>query len=185
MLDLDAEWRINGRAVPSLRRIAIHCAEAIGPTPHGLFGWVHGDFRFGNILFDQRAGRIRVINPLGQDAAGRPGGFGDRRQELGALYQSTVGLHEMIMAGYYRIRQTGTAGLDLDLPRESRLDAIASLFRRHNFAGLLSEPARAAEIAVLRCLVSLPHHAADKQRQMAVLANGLRLFLTVAERVGV
>ena len=183
-LDLDVEWRINGRPTPSLRRIAIHCADAIGPTPRGLFGWMHGDFRFSNILFDQRAGRIRVINPLGRDAAGRPSGFGDRRQELGALYQSAVGLHDMIMAGYYRIRQTGTAGLDLDLPRESRLDAIASLFRRHSFAGLLPEQARAGETAVLRCLGTLAHHAEDEERRMAVLANGLRLFLAVAERVG-
>ncbi len=88
------------------------------------------------------------------------------------------------MAGYCRVKRIGAAGLDLDLPREPRLDAIATLFRRHRFAGLLPEQARAGESAVLRCLATLPHLAEDKQRQTAMLANALRLFLSVTERVG-
>jgi hypothetical protein len=175
-LDLDAPCRLDGRRLPPLRRIAERAAAAIGPARAEHLRLVHGDFCFSNILYDMRAGQIRVIDPRGQDAAGRATLFGDARYEHAKLFHSVIGRYDHILAGRHRLRREGALDFTLELPGGATLGAVEALFLDTPLAGLSMAEAEAHPIAVLLFLSMLPLHADAPARQAALLANALRLF---------
>jgi len=183
-LHLEAEWRLGGRPLPSLLRIVEQTAELVGPAPDELVAVTHGDFCFSNILFDFRTQRIKVIDPRGLDADGRPSIYGDVRYETAKLHHSVVGLYDHIVAGRYAIAQPRPYSLELSLPESERIAAVQSLFGETVFGGRSLSTLKAAEISVLLFLSMLPLHADDPQRQTALLANALRLYAALEEAGG-
>lgn len=178
-VDLDGEWRLNGRPTPSLRRIAEQVAGAVPQATPDLLGVIHGDFCFSNILFDFRAQRIKVIDPRGVDAQGRPSIFGDVRYETGKLHHSVVGMYDHIIAGRYALTQDGERSVELTLPRTEPIRAVQALFQATPFGGRLPAQLQADRVSILLFLSMLPLHADDPGRQRALLANALRLFLAL------
>jgi len=174
-LDLDAPCRLNGAWLPSLNRIVRMAAAAIPDAP--VASLVHGDFCFSNILYDTRADMVKVIDPRGIDGAGRPTPFGDLRYDLGKLCHSILGRYDHIIAGYYRCEARAPLEFELDLPDGPPLRAVEEAFATRSFAGIAPDQAAAPAIATLLFLSMLPLHGEDPARQMALLANGLRLFL--------
>jgi hypothetical protein len=173
-IDLDAAWTLNERPAPSLRAIAQHAGEALlatAPVP----SFVHGDFCFSNILFDFRAGRVKTIDPRGTDALGRPSRFGDLRYDLGKLAHSVLGLYDFIVAGFYLLRRDDQALYFRVL--SERCLPVQRLFAGTAFAGRTPAQWQAYPVMVLLFLSMLPLHADDPRRQLALMANGIRLYL--------
>lgn len=177
-LDIRASCRFGGRWLPGLERMARIAASAI-PATAGAPTLVHGDFCFSNILYDLRAERVRAIDPRGLSAEGERTSLGDIRYDIGKLFHSVVGRYDHIIAGYYDLRRRGPLDVELELPKTTRLTAIEQAFATTRFAGMTPAEAAAPAIAVLLFLSMLPLHADDAQRQAALLANAMRLFLTL------
>jgi len=173
-IDLDAPWTLNERPAPPLRAIAEHAGVALvaaAPVP----AFLHGDFCFSNILFDFRAGRVKMVDPRGTDALGRPSRFGDLRYDLGKLAHSVLGLYDFIIAGFYLLRADGP---DLQFRVLSeRCLAVQRLFMATSFAGHRPAQWQCHPAMVLLFLSMLPLHADDPRRQQALMANGIRLYL--------
>lgn len=172
--DLDAPWRLNGRAAPSLRAMAGEAAAALMAAP-ATPSFVHGDLCFSNILFDFRAGSIKLIDPRGTDAEGRPSAYGDRRYEVGKLAHSVLGLYDHIVAGYFELAADGQA-LRLRLLAE-RCAPLQRLFLGTSFAGRRPVEWDCYPLMVVLFLSMLPLHADSPLRQQALMANGIRLYL--------
>lgn len=177
-IDLSAPCRFNGANLPSLLDIAGQMMAALPDPAAEHLTLVHGDFCFSNILYDHRSDRVRVIDPRGHDAAGTMTAFGDRRYDVGKLHHSVVGRYDHIIAGYYRLQRHGPLDFSLTVPDGPVLRGVADSFLAHDFTGLPTR-ATAPFISVLLFLSMLPLHADDPQRQMALLANALRLFQSI------
>jgi hypothetical protein len=176
-VSLSAPCRLGDVWLPSLMQMA-NLASAAIPDPRGNQSTlVHGDFCFSNILYDFRADGIRVIDPRGLDAAEQFSVFGDIRYDIGKLYHSAIGKYDFIMAGYYELARLGSLEFDLALPDNASTRALADTFSRQAFAGYRPDDAAAPAICVLLFLSMLPLHEDDPQRQSALLANAMRLFL--------
>jgi hypothetical protein len=173
-VDLDAPWTLNERQAPSLREIAAHAGTALLAAPP-VPAFLHGDFCFSNILFDFRAGRVKMVDPRGTDALGRPARFGDLRYDLGKLAHSVLGLYDFIVAGFYLLRAEGQA-LQFRVLSE-RCMAVQRLFAETSFAGQRPAQWQCHPAMVLLFLSMLPLHADDPRRQQALMANGIRLYL--------
>jgi hypothetical protein len=173
-IDLDAPWTLNARTAPPLNVIA-HDAAAALLENRGVPSFLHGDFCFSNILFDFRARRVKMIDPRGIDALGRPSRFGDLRYDLGKLAHSVLGLYDFIMAGCYLLRREGQA-LTFRVLSERCLP-LQRLFAATPFAGRLPAQWQCHPAMVLLFLSMLPLHADDPRRQQALMANGIRLYL--------
>ncbi|MES2901963.1 MAG: phosphotransferase [Pseudomonadota bacterium] len=171
--DLDAAWRLNGEATPSLRAMATDAADAVLAKPP-VASFVHGDLCFSNILFDFRAGRIKVIDPRGTDAMGRPTPYGDLRYDVGKLAHSVLGLYDYIVAGFYELRSDGQE-LALRVLAE-RCHEAQQLFLSTQIGGRLPAQWDCYPVMVLLFLSMLPLHADNPQRQQALMANGIRLY---------
>jgi hypothetical protein len=183
-IDLSAPCRLNGKALPSLTQMAERAAAAVPLAESGHLSVVHGDFCFSNILYDLRAARIRTVDPRGLDAADRFSPFGDIRYDIGKLFHSAIGLYDHILAGRYRVRGDHPLDLSLELPDGPALAQVQRLFLESRFAGLTPAEAAAPAIAVLLFFSMLPLHADDRQRQSALLADGMRLFRDLDRRGG-
>ncbi|MDB5892615.1 MAG: hypothetical protein JWQ88_146 [Rhodoferax sp.] len=172
-VDLDAPWRLGGRALPSLRRMAEDAADlAMAHAPAASF--VHGDFCFSNILFDFRSDRVKLIDPRGLDADGRITPFGDFRYDVAKLAHSVLGLYDVIVAGRYTLKGSGH-DIDFEVWHANPAD-IGAVFRGMAFAGRSAEAWDAQPIMVLLFLSMLPLHVDNPPRQRALMANALRLY---------
>jgi hypothetical protein len=173
-IDLDAPWTLNERPAPPLRAIAEHAGAALLAAPP-VPAFLHGDFCFSNILFDFRAGRVKMVDPRGTDALGRPSRFGDLRYDLGKLAHSVLGLYDFIVAGFYLLEVEGRS-LQFRVLSERCL-AVQRLFAATVFAGRRPAQWQCHPVMVLLFLSMLPLHADDPRRQQALMANGIRLYL--------
>lgn len=180
-VDLETEWTFCGRRTPSLLRIAEEVSARI-PNPSGEdLGIVHGDFCFSNVMFDFRSQRIKLIDPRGISGGDESALYGDVRYETAKLHHSVVGLYDHILARRYRLRREGRAAIDLELPITPEVRDVQALFERTKFNGRTCVALHAPLISVLLFLSMLPLHADDPGRQDALMANALRLYLTLDE----
>ncbi|MGE0714171.1 MAG: phosphotransferase [Alphaproteobacteria bacterium] len=176
---LDRPCRLGGAWLPPLAAMA-EMAAGLVPPPDALhLSLVHGDFCFSNILFDHRAALVRVIDPRGQDAAGRTSPHGDRRYDIAKLYHSAVGHYDIVVAGRYRLDRRAPLDMTLELDVGPAQRTASEAFLARSFGGLTHREAAAHPIAVLLFLSMLPLHADDPTRQAALLANAMRLFLAL------
>ncbi|HYH18777.1 MAG TPA: hypothetical protein VD995_09160 [Azospirillum sp.] len=186
-IDPARPWRINGRPVPGLLEMARRAAALVpAPRPDDV-RLVHGDFGFSNIFYDFRTQRVRAVDPRGQDGHGRATPYGDPRYDVAKLHHSVVGRYDFIVAGCCTLRRPSAYALELELPDHGALAEVEALFRASRFAGQVPEETAAPAIAVLLFLSMLPLHADAPDRQDALLANAMRLFLDLEgdlERAG-
>jgi hypothetical protein len=168
---------LNGDVLPDLEAIAHDCM-AVVDSGRPMPGIVHGDLCFSNILYDSRSDRIKIVDPRGRGGFDENTIYGDLRYDLAKLAHSVIGLYDFIIAGAYDLRQRHAQG---------RWEAEISFFltdaqRRvqEGFLGhalLQGVPRKeVAALAVILFLSMLPLHADDPQRQLALLAAGLRVY---------
>jgi hypothetical protein len=136
---------------------------------------MHGDFCFSNILYASRLRRIKVIDPRGS-IDGPPSLWGDPRYDLAKLAHSIVGRYDQIIAGRCRVRRSGDDhAIDFEpLAAQAWLEAALS--------DLVIDGHGAASCEVRAVMTGLflsapPLHADRPDRQQALIANAMRLFL--------
>ncbi len=178
-LALDRPWSLDGAPAPGLARVAeLSLAQLPKPAPACI---VHGDFCFSNILYDFRSQAIKVVDPRGLDADGRPTLFGDPHYDVAKWAHSVIGRYDFIIAGYYQLQRDGQA-LHFELPSTPAHNQIEAMF-----IALCAERYGLSEVQLLAMqvqlfLAMLPLHGDDLERQMALLANALRLWLRLEAR---
>ncbi len=183
-IDLDRAWTCNGVKAPSLRDIAHIAAAAIPePSPEHL-SVVHGDSCFSNILYDFRSQSVRLIDPRGQDAAGAPTIWGDNRYDLAKLYHSAHGLYDMIVAGYHDTAMPSPHVLEIVLPRRRAIEEAQAAFDEVFLSRAADDIRGIKAINVHLFLSMLPLHSDSPPRQIALLANALRMFQALRDEGG-
>ena len=175
-IDSDHPWTLNGRPLPAPRAVIEQMAGIVGPPGEADAGILHGDFCFSNILYDFRRGSVTLIDPRGFVEAGKPEIFGDTRYDVGKLHHSVLGRYDFILAGYFSLERVAPYVLQFEVSGPDCHDAVARAFRERICDG---DPARervAGAISVLLHLSMLPLHSEAPRRQLALLANGYRLY---------
>jgi hypothetical protein len=178
-LDLERGWRVNGVATPGLAQIARASAALITPPEPRHLSVVHGDTCFSNILYDFRSQSVRVIDPRGQDAAGRPTIWGDNRYDLAKLYHSARGLYDLIIAGLARVDMPEPHVVDIAFPQNTSILDAQSAFDEAIASRHAADMPAVEAIAVHLFLSMLPLHADSPARQQAMIANALRLWVAL------
>jgi len=151
-------------------------AARIGPPDEGDIALMHGDFCLSNILFDFRRGEIKLLDPRGEVATGKPSLFGDARYDRAKLYQSLAGGYDFIVAGCFELERQGDYELRLSVAETTGQREIEALYRDIICDGDVGQVAAAAAGAVLLFLSMLTLHADNQERQWALLANAYRLY---------
>jgi Phosphotransferase enzyme family len=175
-IDLGAGWRLNGRPLPSLREIMETALANIAPMTAADTGLMHGDFCLSNILFDFRRGSIKLIDPRGYIEPGTPAIHGDTRYDVGKLHHSICGLYDMLVAGYFDIGRHGAYEIDFHVPQLERQAQVRAQFEEIVCGSDAARLRTADAISILLFLSMLPLHGDRPERQLAFLANALRLY---------
>ena len=176
-VDLTALTRFNGLSLPSLEKIVeIICSE-IPDASSSDTTVMHGDLCYSNILFDPRSAQIRVIDPRGRTLDGKVSLYGDNRYDLAKLNHSVIGRYDSIIAGRYKLRRHRALDFELDLPHEGTFYEVEQQFKGMTFAGRSPCDPVVSAMTITLFLSMLPLHYDDKNRQYALLANALRLFV--------
>ncbi len=138
---------------------------------------IHGDLCFSNILFDLNSQIIRLIDPRG--SFGQKGIYGDPRYDAAKLRHSASGLYDFIVSGLFTAYERNGEldvrifSTDLTIGVGKALDRI-----------LISAGYNIEDIQFIEGLLFLsmpPLHSDNTQRQVMMLANGLRLLNEVLE----
>lgn len=174
--DIDADTRLDGRPLPSLRRITEEMAKLVDLRSGRRETIMHGDFCFSNILYNSRSARISVIDPRGYAFAGQMSMFGDIRYDLAKLSHSIIGRYDHILSGRYALQRNGSH--DFAITFES---AAHDRWLQEALSDLIVDGVGAASLGVLAVTVGLflsmvPLHADRPDRQAAFIANALRLY---------
>lgn len=180
-IDLNAEWIVDGHPTPSLAMALTELVDLVDTDVGYMPAVMHGDFCFSNIFYDFRRSAIKVIDPRGHVDAGNPTIFGDARYDLAKLAHSVVGRYDFIMAGYYHCERHSKYNISLALPQDPLIATIEGEFLDSNFAGISPQAISIRASTALLFLSMLPLHADRPERQNALLARGLRLYLDLQE----
>ena len=175
-LDLDSPNTLNGRPAPSLRqclRDIEHALAECGDAPSVM----HGDFCFSNILYSFRTDRVRLIDPRGLTERGTFSLLGDRRYDLAKLMHSICGRYDMILTEHYAGGRKGPQAFELSFPKERWRDDLESIAKALSMGGIRLG-SRVVWAAMTSLFLSMPPLHADRpDRQVAFIANALRLHL--------
>lgn len=179
---IDVPNVINGKNIQSIRSIVHACIIHLDDD-EPILGILHGDFCFSNILFDSRMDSIKVVDPRGLSLVGLPTNYGDLRYDLAKLTHSVIGLYDFIMAGAFDLEFTFSeeqCSFDLVIHADERVKSIQDVYMSHTFFATTS-PRSVIPLTVLLFLSMLPLHSDDKNRQLALLANAMRLYSDFVE----
>lgn len=166
---------LNGRRHPPVGEVVEEMIEAIRPTRADDVRFWHGDFHYGNLLFDASSDRVFSIDPRGQLEGGGMTSFGDFRYDVAKLAHSVLGRYDRILMGAARLTideasswRFTTRELPEDAAVEARfLDACRSRF------GV--ESAELLALTALLFFSMLPLHGERPDLQRMFLAAGLQL----------
>lgn len=174
-ISLDTPWCLNNYWLPSLREMANRCMSVALEQPC-ITGVMHGDLCFSNILFDSRANAIKVIDPRGINHAGQFTIHGDISYDLAKLAHSVVGLYDFILSGMYRLEVADKGNISFTIFADKRIGEIQKLFLDRSFVLNALRPRKVISHMILLFLSMLPLHADTPERQLALMANALRLY---------
>jgi len=167
---------VNGAATPSLTEIATKSFALISPDSARYRTIMHGDFCFSNIMYDSRNSQVRTIDPRGFLRAGEASIFGDIRYDIAKLYHSAVGKYDFIISGYAQNTQISPTEFTFTLDTAAFGSLAEAAFMETDFAGISPKSDEITAIAVHLFLSMLPLHDDNKDRQISLMLNAVRLF---------
>lgn len=173
-IDLGKEWRLDGECLPSINEIIERSWSAIKEDRPMISGFCHGDFCLSNILYDFRAGRIKVIDPRGRISDAEIGFSSDIRYDIAKISHSILGGYDHIVAGKYRLHLKGY-DIDFQLPMDA-VSHVQEEFLDIEICGRKVREWGVGPMLVMLFLSMLPLHQDNPVRQKAFLANALRIF---------
>ena len=181
-VSLDETWTINGVQTPSLRHIVSETGAMIATDKNEMVTLMHGDFCFSNILYDFKSKSIKVIDPRGVDSEGNFSIYGDLRYDVGKLAHSIIGLYDFIIAGLFDYCENSPYDIRLEFELTEGIRATQETFKRMSFAGWNLEDLNVYPILIHLFLSMLPLHSDNEERQKAMLANALRLYVLLKSK---
>lgn len=134
---------------------------------------IHGDFCFSNLLYDPRVCLVKMIDPRGE--FGVPGIYGNQLYDLAKLAHSFDGGYDFIVSDLFSIQIDTSGEIRLKTRMEEYHCCVRSIFE----AMLLHDEKLKRQVYAIEALLflsMLPLHVDAPQRQLAMLATGLRLF---------
>lgn len=162
-----------------LQTTATKLLEGLSITSHSDCGRIHGDFFFGNLLYETRCNRIFMIDPRGM-VGGVATPYGDQRYDLSKLAMSIYFDYDLIIEGRYRLDRGPQGRGELNCDRSEYQDVTEELFseylRERNYS--IEEITIGAATTLL---ATLPFHNEDPRRQEAILKSAFQRL----ERMGI
>jgi len=172
--DFNIPTKLNGVDLPSLNDVIDDCISKIDDKSH-VFGVLHGDLCFSNILYDTRSDRIKVIDPRGIDAEGNFSYLGDLRYDLAKINHSVIGLYDHIVSGAYNLTESNDLNFEFEIFIDERISKIQKIYIENMKLSDLT-PLNLIPETILLFLSMLPLHKDSLDRQNAFIANSLRLY---------
>lgn len=174
--DIERPLEYGGRALPSLVGIAEHLRDIIDLESGRCESVMHGDFCFSNIFYNNRARRVRVIDPRGYVEPGVGSIYGDVRYDLAKLAHSVIGRYDQIIAGRYSCRPVLTGDAYIEFEEAAQGEWLRDGFRELSVDGMRIADDQIQAIMIGLFLAMLPLHGDRPDRQQAFIVNALRLF---------
>jgi hypothetical protein len=172
-VDVNKKWHFNGSEKLSLKEV-IQDSETHLPKDNKTQTVLHGDFCFSNILYDFRAGKIKIIDPRGITPSGEMTIYGDIRYDVAKISHSILGLYDWIVAGYCKVEITENDILLEIADEKTHKDTQQFFINLINEKFKLS-PQNLYAMQIQLFISMLPLHADDTLRQQALFANVFRL----------
>eukprot|EP01132_Coremiostelium_polycephalum_P016409 gene16411-19729_t len=141
---------------------------------------MHGDLCFSNILFDFRAGRIKLIDPRGLSVDRNYTIYGSYYYDLAKLSHSILGMYDWIVAGYCDANICERK-IELSFVNDKKIENIKSIFIDMITAQFDITLNELYAMQIYLFLSMLPLHSDDVQRQKALFANVFRLYELLQE----
>lgn len=129
----------------------------------------HLDLIFGNVFFDDKSKKIKVIDPRGSFADSKD--YGDIYYDYAKIYQSIYGLYDFMVEDQFNIEKTEENHFYLKINETKNLKLIREAFNK-----LLPKK----EINIIKLLESLqffamtPAHSDNINRQIVQLCTGIK-----------
>lgn len=181
-ISLDTPWRLNGIDTPSLMDIIADVEPYICKHDARFATLMHGDPCFSNILYDFRSKTIKVIDPRGRDVDGNMSIYGDFRYDVGKMAHSIIGLYDFIIGGMFEYVETAPYNISIHFEITDELLHIQRYFSNQTFGGYTLDELSTYPILIHLFLSMLPYHNDYPERQQAMLANALRLYIDFKQK---
>lgn len=169
----------GGIALGSLEEIAVEVSKFIPNATSECISILHGDFCFSNILYDFRKCDIKVIDPRGISVNGNQSIYGDQRYDYSKLAHSVIGLYDFIIAERYYLEVEDNNYL-IKFPENIEIGEVQNLFWTYFLKDErnCNVDKKYLYASMIHLFISmLPLHRDSRQRQSALIANSLRLYL--------
>ena len=175
--DITRNIKFNGDSFLSLKDLTYHLLSLVRKTEDKDMSFVHGDFFFGNILFDNTAKRIKLIDPRGMIDHEKFSVYGDIRYEIAKLTHSVVGKYDEIIADRGSFKTNDNYDFVMNFRDEKGLTQnIVDSFINKDFLGYNVDSKENYALTCLLFISMLPLHNEDEQRQKKFIANVYRLY---------
>ena len=164
--------KINSGDELNLIDVAQYCIDR-SINNKRIYGAVHGDLCLSNIIYDARIDKIKIIDPRGTNSPEDLIG-GVLSYDYAKLNHSLIGYYDLIISGNYHLDWIGN-NINFHLYVPDRIKSITAEYL-NSATHLKFSPNAYLNEQVLLFLSMLPLHADDERRQVALLANALRIF---------
>lgn len=174
--DITRNVKFNNEVFLSLQDLTHHLLSLVRKSESKDMSFVHGDFFFGNILFDNTAKRIKLIDPRGMINHEKFSVYGDIRYEIAKLTHSVVGKYDEIIADRGSFIIKNDYDFVMNFYDESLTQSIVDSFISKDFLGYKIDSKENYALTCLLFISMLPLHNEDEQRQKKFIANVYRLY---------
>jgi hypothetical protein len=180
-VDINHNWVLNNKIVPSIIDILVDINSALKPITRNDIGLMHGDFCFSNILYNYISQSIKVIDPRGMDFYENQSIYGDIRYDIAKLAHSILGLYDFIVGNRYFYEEKEPYCISFEIYTSSIVYKIQNYFKKMRFLDKTIYELSVYPIMIHLFLSMLPLHGDCPLRQRALLANALRLYMEFKE----
>lgn len=170
----DEEIIANGQKLPSFNKVESDLEEFV-LSENFTSNYMHGDFCFSNIIFDQVLEKISLIDPRGSIDDLEPSIFGILEYDLVKLLHSLVGKYDLIVFEKYKLTKKNnefTLEIKSNINFNELHNYLNSSIKNHGFSSSLS---RSLKLLPSLFLSMIPLHNESPNRQMALYIQGLLL----------
>lgn len=171
---VSGQIKINGRTSPNYENISSVVSEILKPISNNYISNVmHGDFFFGNIIFNQRSSQIICFDPRGyRDDSGI---YGNHLYDLAKLWHSVNSKFDFLSANLFSLTNShGNIDLLVAQPKSNVASNIANTWLSGycaEFASITTESLKILGASLLLC--AAPLHYDSPERQKALIAQAL------------
>lgn len=142
------------------------------------YGIIHGDLCLSNILYEQKNGIIKLIDPRG--SFGKEGIFGDIRYDEAKLSHSLRGDYDFILNGLFDVKKKRNSDNGIIINYKTKIEP-KHLKIKEIFESIFKSDIKIKTIESLLFLSMVPLHSDRPESQEIFLSKGIRLFNEVIE----